>query len=96
VRIDELIWDDWNVEHIAGHNVEPEEVEEVCFGRPLVRRAGTTRYGLRRYHAFGRTEVGRYLFIVLDCEAAGVFYVVSARDMSKREGQQHRRKRGRR
>jgi len=53
VRIDELIWDDWNVEHIAGHDVEPEEVEEVCFGRPLVRRAGTTRYGLRRYHAFG-------------------------------------------
>ena len=92
MRIDELIWDDWNVEHIADHGVEPDEVEDVCFGRPLVRRAGTTRYGLSRYHAFGQTEAGRYLFIVLDREAAGVFYVVSARDMSKRELRQYRRK----
>lgn len=46
MRIGELIWDDWNVEHIADHGVAPEEVEEVCFDKPLVRRAGTTRYGL--------------------------------------------------
>ncbi|MFQ6101489.1 MAG: BrnT family toxin [Anaerolineae bacterium] len=94
MRIDELVWDEWNVEHIASHGVEPDEVDDVCFGRPLVRRARTTRYGLRRYHAFGQTAAGRYLFIVLDCEAAGTFYVVSARDMSKRELQQYRRKRG--
>lgn len=94
MRIEELIWDDWNVEHVADHGVDPEEVEEVCFGRPLVRRAGTTRYGLRRYHAFGQTEARCYLFIVLDSEAAGVFYVVSARDMSERERRQYRQTRG--
>jgi len=25
-----LVWDVWNVGHIARHRVDPEEVEEVC------------------------------------------------------------------
>lgn len=32
VIIRELLWDDWNEEHISQHSVTPEEVEEVCFG----------------------------------------------------------------
>ncbi|MEA3338788.1 MAG: BrnT family toxin [Chloroflexota bacterium] len=94
MHIESLIWDDWNIEHIADHGVEPYEVEDVCFSRPLVRRAKKTRYGLQRYHAFGQTIAGRYLFIVLDREAAGLFYVVPARDVSKRELRQYRQKRG--
>lgn len=31
-----LIWDDANVAHIAEHGVAPDEVEDVCFGRPLL------------------------------------------------------------
>ena len=30
VVIKKLIWDEWNVTHIARHKVLPEEVEEVC------------------------------------------------------------------
>jgi len=30
MRIEELEWDEWNVQHIAEHGVEPWEVEEVC------------------------------------------------------------------
>lgn len=36
--IRDLIWTDWNVEHIARHGVEPREVEEIAFGQPYVSR----------------------------------------------------------
>ncbi|MDY6864135.1 MAG: hypothetical protein SV062_14250 [Thermodesulfobacteriota bacterium] len=31
-----LIWNNENIEHIAYHEVVPEEVEEVCMGNPLI------------------------------------------------------------
>jgi hypothetical protein len=37
--IRELVWPRERVEHIAFHGVEPEEVEEVCFGFALIQRA---------------------------------------------------------
>jgi len=95
IYVDYLIWDDWNIEHVAQHNVTPEEVQRICYtGRSLVRRAGTTRYGLWRYHVYGQSENGRYLFIVLDQEAEGTFYVVTARDMSPREKRLFRKNAG--
>jgi hypothetical protein len=30
IHIRRLIWDDWNIAHIARHEVSPDEVEEVC------------------------------------------------------------------
>jgi hypothetical protein len=33
--ISRLLWDSWNVAHIARHEVVPAEVEEVCHGEPL-------------------------------------------------------------
>jgi hypothetical protein len=38
VKITKLIWPDDRVEHIAKHGIQPHEVEEICFGRPLVLR----------------------------------------------------------
>ena len=38
MRIDEFIWPEERIEHIARHGVTPEEVEEACFGKSLVRR----------------------------------------------------------
>jgi uncharacterized DUF497 family protein len=66
-----------------------------CAGQSLARRAGVTRYGLMRYHVCGQTTSGRYLFIVLDQETPGVFYAVTARDMTEREKQLLRRVRDR-
>jgi hypothetical protein len=48
-----------------------------------------------RYHVYGQTTSGRYLFIVLDQDTAGVFYTVTARDMTEREKQLWRRTRDR-
>ena len=35
----QFIWSDGRIDHIAGHGVTAEEVEQVCFGRALVLRA---------------------------------------------------------
>ncbi|PKO23908.1 MAG: hypothetical protein CVU38_01435 [Chloroflexi bacterium HGW-Chloroflexi-1] len=95
LHIDYLEWDDCNVEHIAEHGIDVKEVEWVCYAEQLVvRRAGVTRYGLPRYHAYGPTKGGRYWFIVLDREAAGHFYPVTAREMTDGERQRFRRARG--
>jgi uncharacterized protein len=39
MTIDQFIWPEERIEHIGRHGVMPEEVEEVCFGKPLVHRA---------------------------------------------------------
>jgi hypothetical protein len=38
-----LIWDDWNIEHIATHDVTDREVEEACEGRTRKERIGGSR-----------------------------------------------------
>ena len=43
MRIRELIWPPDQIEHIARHDVEPEEIEEVCFNNPLVLRGEVKR-----------------------------------------------------
>ena len=85
--IADLIWDEVNVEHIARHRVEPHEVEQAIWDDPHVRRGP----GKSRYRLYGQTDGGRYLFIVLDREYDDVFYIVTARDMDKREKQQYQR-----
>jgi hypothetical protein len=39
MKINQLIWPEDRIGHIARHGVTPEEVEEVCFGQPQVLRA---------------------------------------------------------
>jgi hypothetical protein len=39
MEIHELIWPQDRVDHLVQHNVTPEEVEEVCFGKAFVQRA---------------------------------------------------------
>lgn len=45
--ISRLDWDDYRIEHIARHDVEPDEVWEVCEDPfHLARRQGHNRYRL--------------------------------------------------
>ncbi len=83
----EVEWDEDAIEHIARHQVEPEEVEEVLAGRYLLFRGQR-----RRYYVLGRTEAGRYLFIVLERREKSRFRVVTARDMTNFERQRFRKK----
>ena len=81
MRIDRLEWDEDNLEHIARHDVEDYEVEEVIWGDSVFRRVRRTE----RYQAFGQTEAGRYLMVVIDRLYADTFYVVTVRDLSRAE-----------
>ena len=79
-----LIWSNENVEHIALHEVVPEEVEEVCMGNPLI--LSTPSKGQNPvYYVLGQTKHGRYLFSVIIYFGKGRGYVVTSRDMSKKE-----------
>ncbi len=81
MRIEFLEWDDYRLEHIALHDVEPEEVWEVCTSRHhLAHREGHTRY-----RVYGQTVDGRYLFIVLEGVRDGIFKPITARDMTTSE-----------
>jgi uncharacterized DUF497 family protein len=95
VLISEIVWTDADVEHIARHDVRPEEVEEVIASAPLWRRGRKhRRTGRTSVYALGRTEAGRYLFAVLSPLARGRARCVTAREMdtqARRLYDRHRR-----
>jgi uncharacterized protein len=86
MKIQEILWPEDRIEHIAQHGVEPEEVEEVCFGRPLILRAKASGQN-PAYYVLGQTEAGRYLFCVMLEFPEGKGYPVTARPMVERERQ---------
>jgi uncharacterized protein len=80
-RVDEIVWDDWNEEHIARHGVRPHEVEDVVFSpSTYVERRRNSTYGI-----LGRTPAGRGLLVILAPRGDGRFYVVTSRDMTTAE-----------
>jgi hypothetical protein len=84
MRIGELIWAEDRVAHIAEHGVRPHEVEEVCFGCPLVLR-GRSAGKNPVYYVLGQTAGGRYLFCVVVSLPDAKGYPVTARLMTARE-----------
>jgi len=88
--IDELLWPRDRIEHIARHDVTPEEVEQVCFGQPLIQRA-KSRGENPVYYVLGQTEEGRFLFSVVIQFPDGKGYPVTARPMSEKEKRRYRR-----
>jgi len=77
MEIMEFQWDDQNIEHIARHNVYPDEVEDVAFDDdPWIKKGRKeTRYML------GYTIAGRYLLVVYVLRSKGVARVITAMDM---------------
>ncbi len=87
-KFHQLIWDDWNVEHIERHNVTPDEVEQVAFNYTSKIRKGK---GKQIYYILGQTEAGRYIFIVLKEYRRGVGRPITAREMSGKERKLYQR-----
>ena len=84
MHVSELVWNEDRLAHIALHGVSPEEVEDVCFGSPLVLRA-KSKGPNPVYYLLGQTEDGRYLLCVVIAFPGGMGYPVTARDMTDRE-----------
>lgn len=81
-------WDDANIDHVARHEVEPDEAEAVLDNKPLILKTADDKY-----LAYGRTDEGRYLLVVF-VRKTGKVRVITARDMT--EGEKRRLKRRKR
>jgi uncharacterized DUF497 family protein len=78
-KITSLVWDDFNREHIKKHNVTIREVEEA------VENTGAHNQGYsNRFILIGKSGK-RILAVILSKHKSGSFYVVTARDASKKE-----------
>ena len=80
IYIRELLWNDWNIEHIARHNVSLHEVENVCYSNPFVTRARN-----KTLRSIGQTHSGRFLAIFLAPRGKGSYFVVTAREATEAE-----------
>ena len=79
-------WDDGNdAKNWHKHRVTWQECEEVFFNQPLIIKEDDkhSQHELR-YHAFGKTNVVRLLFVVFTVRD-GKIRIISARIMNKKE-----------
>lgn len=86
MKIRNLIWDEWNIEHTAQHGINREEIEEVCFSRHFVIKSGKNKMAV-----WGQTEDGRYVLVILGIREFDDYYPVSTRDMDEREKRNYRK-----
>ena len=78
IVVKELVWDQINLEHIKKHKMSQEEVEEA---QEIIYHRRT--YG-GKYLATGRSG-NRLITIMLRRKGLGKYYVVTARDASRKE-----------
>jgi uncharacterized protein len=84
MAINEIVWPGDRIEHIALHQIQPFEVEEVCFGVSLILRAKSSGEN-PVYYVLGQTLSGRYLFCVIIHIPDGKGYPITAREMTRKE-----------
>lgn len=89
VYVRRLVWDAWNVDHIARHGVAPEEVEEVCH-----RETMTSETYNGRLRLLGTSFAGRMLTIILAPQGDDIYYPVTARPASRRERRRYEQEMG--
>jgi len=82
-------WNQWNIEHLAGHGVDPEEAERVVRGanRPYPRRIGEDKLLV-----WGPGRGGRLLQVIFVLDEDGMAFVIHGRELTKREKGLNRRK----
>jgi len=81
IRVKKLIWDSWNIKHIARHNVTTEEVEAVCHGIIHILQGQQKR----RLLLTGPTEEKRMLSVVLESQGRGKYYPITAFDADSKD-----------
>ncbi len=79
ITIKELIWDQYNLEHIKKHNVTQKEVEEVAKSTLVHKKTTKSRYLI-----IGRSGT-RILTVIVNRKGLGIYYPVTARDAAKKE-----------
>jgi uncharacterized protein len=93
MQLHEVIWKDRFIDKIeAKHGVSTNEVEEILFGNPHLRRAQKGHVkGEDLYAACGQTEGGRYLIVFFIRKEQTAALPISARDMTDSEQRYYER-----
>lgn len=87
--IKELIWDNWNENHIGKKGISKQNVCDVCVNEdypPLIERSRKGTLAI-----WGRTSSGKYLLIILAPRSKGSYYPVTARPMEDRERRRYQK-----
>ena len=79
ITIKQLVWDAYNIEHIKKHDVTVDEAEEAVKNFILHKQGKKGRY-----LAIGISG-SRLISLIVRRESVGVYYLVTARDSSKKE-----------
>ncbi len=87
----EFEWDDANIDHVAAHEVEPDEVEEAFTDSRRVELPAYSTPTERRRGFVGATFDGRLLFVVFTRRGRAI-RVVTARDADPPERRSYRRR----
>lgn len=84
----EFRWNEWNVEHVVRHAVEPEAVEHVVENTtsPFPRRIGGDKLLV-----WGPDPEGGLLQVIFVLDEDGTAYVLHARRLTARERRRYRR-----
>ena len=83
-------WDDYNLGHVARHNVEDFECEEAFYDPQRVEGEAYNTLRDKNYAFIGATETGRILWVMYTYRD-GRIRVGTARDANKREKRRYRR-----
>jgi uncharacterized protein len=86
----EFDWDEGNLEHIAEHNFDDVECEEVFFDKDVISAPAYSYKGEKRQAIIGKTEGGRFAYIVYTIRNAKV-RVVTARNANDSEKRTYRK-----
>jgi uncharacterized protein len=87
----EFDWDDGNIQHIARHNLFPQEVEAALLDPRRVGVSSRKSPQEKRWAMLGSTSEGRILFVVFT-RRDGFIRVVTARDATDQEKRTYRRR----
>jgi uncharacterized DUF497 family protein len=82
-------WNDWNLTHIAEHNVE---AKEAVFVVNHARRPWPEYVGNGKWRVWGPTAAGRPLQVIYVIDADLTLFVIHARDLNSSEKQRYRRR----
>ena len=86
MKIKAIVWREQDIHHISRHQISPDEVEEVCSDKSVIRKADREITGENPlYYVYGQTENGRYIIVILMRFPNSTARIVTARDMNDKE-----------
>jgi uncharacterized protein len=88
----QLDWDDNNISHIAKHDVDPEEVEDVFSNYFFVRKDPDSKSNNETRYIVSGVAKGRYLDVIIQKVQGSLYRPVNAWEMSPNYAKSYRKR----